>query len=462
MDADPQTWLGIAFVPLTIDAPHRSARRLADPGEGSRPGPSSCTVAERLRAELLRMLPAYRELALPCLLITYRNDRGAPRVDGGGYRLGFTEWHDVDDGGPLRHRARGARRRPSSGAAWAAESSLELLRKSTLRRDVRAAVLDAPALDWGRGAALNARQRRAPPRSASLRQVRHVAALRNSLGRLLVQVRHAAGSSRPAMLIVHGERDDAVSDRRVATLSPPPGRTSCVRPVPRRADTSSRARLATATVRGASSPIGCARAESGAPSRSRRRGSQPGPRASVPETAAPVTAEVASARPGAAIIGAMREAAPPGHPRHPLRFDGPCRDTEHAACSGRAIGASPPTAASCGSTRQPTDSDSASPTRSASTPGGDARAVPALRSAQLRAGSPWGVRHRLAGESACSSRRTRFCAATRSRFCLPKSARRRKRASARRRAADCVYQLSEDGKRILATAHRAPVRDRAL
>jgi hypothetical protein len=46
------------------------------------------------RAEVLRMLPAYRALGLPCLILSYRNDIGAPRVGDGSYRLGYTEWQD--------------------------------------------------------------------------------------------------------------------------------------------------------------------------------------------------------------------------------------------------------------------------------------------------------------------------------------------------------------------------------
>ena len=219
MDADPQTWLGIAFVPLTIDARIGPLAAWLIPGRDST---WAIFVHGRgaTRAELLRMLPAYRELALPCLLITYRNDRGAPRVDGGGYRLGSTEWHDVDDA--VRFATEhGARDVVLVGCSMGGGIVAQFLRKSTLRHDARAAVLDAPALDWDAALALSARQRHVPQWLASLGKF--VTWLRTGIRwDDLVEVRHAAEFQTP-MLIVHGERDDAVPidvSRRFAAARP--------------------------------------------------------------------------------------------------------------------------------------------------------------------------------------------------------------------------------------------------
>ena len=219
MDADPQTWLGIAFVPLTIDSRIGPLAAWLIPGSDS-----TWAIFVHGRgatpAELLRMLPAYRELALPCLLITYRNDRGAPRVDGGRYRLGSTEWHDVDDA--VRFAVEhGARDVVLVGCSMGGGIVAQFLRKSMLRHDARAAVLDAPALDWDAALALSARQRHVPQWLASLGKL--VTWLRTGIRwDDLVQVRHAAEFQTP-ILIVHGERDDAVPievSRRFAAARP--------------------------------------------------------------------------------------------------------------------------------------------------------------------------------------------------------------------------------------------------
>jgi uncharacterized protein len=219
VDADPQTWLGVAFVPLTFEARIGPLAAWLVPGSDST---WAIFVHGRAasRAELLRTLPAYLDLGLPCLLITYRNDRGAPQVDGGSYRLGYTEWHDVDDA--VRFATEhGARDVVLVGCSMGGGIVAEFLRKSTLRHYARAAVLDAPALDWDAAVALSARQRHVPQWSATLGKF--VTWLRTGIRwDDLVQVRHAAEFQTP-ILIVHGERDETVPidvSRRFAAARP--------------------------------------------------------------------------------------------------------------------------------------------------------------------------------------------------------------------------------------------------
>ncbi|MGH3588469.1 MAG: alpha/beta hydrolase family protein, partial [Pseudonocardia sp.] len=61
------------------------------------------------RREALRILPALHALGMSQLVLSYRNDEGAPASPDGHYHLGDTEWEDVEAG--VRYALdRGARR----------------------------------------------------------------------------------------------------------------------------------------------------------------------------------------------------------------------------------------------------------------------------------------------------------------------------------------------------------------
>ena len=134
------------------------------------------------RAEMLRMLPAYRALGLPCLVICYRNDRCGPRALGGRYQMGFTEWRDLEDAVrfALEH---GARRVVPVGCSMGGSIVAEFLRHSALASAAPVAVLDAPALDLER----HARRRGQEPTRAAMahrgRQVDRHGAHRHPVGR---------------------------------------------------------------------------------------------------------------------------------------------------------------------------------------------------------------------------------------------------------------------------------------
>src|SRR5262249_4859322 len=138
-DADPRTWLGLEFENVTIPARVGPLPAWRIPGHDST---WALFVHGRAatRAEVLRMLPAYRSLELPCLVLTYRNDVGAPRVDGGSYRLGATEWQDLEDA--VRYaREQGARDVVLVGCSMGGGIVAQFLRRSPIRAFASAAVL---------------------------------------------------------------------------------------------------------------------------------------------------------------------------------------------------------------------------------------------------------------------------------------------------------------------------------
>lgn len=205
-EADPARWLGYVFEPVAVSS------RSGELPSWFVPGTDSTWVVfvhgrAASRAEVLRMLPAYGSLGLPCLVISYRNSPEGPAVGDGSYRLGAAEWPDLEDA--VRHaRKHGARDVVLVGCSMGGAIVTHLLRRSSERSLVRAAVLDAPALDWSVILADEARRRRVP--MAVAEWGKFVARLRSGLDwDDLSQVRHAAEFTTP-MLVFHGDADDVV------------------------------------------------------------------------------------------------------------------------------------------------------------------------------------------------------------------------------------------------------------
>ncbi len=108
------------------------------------------------RAEGLRSLDVLARRGLPGLLITYRNDEGAPRSADGRYRLGLTEWQDL--AAAVRYALdHGARDVVIEAYSMGGQIALQFMRRSPLAARVRALVLESPVLDWNATLALRAR-----------------------------------------------------------------------------------------------------------------------------------------------------------------------------------------------------------------------------------------------------------------------------------------------------------------
>jgi len=99
------------------------------------------------RLEPLRAVPAIRAADWSSLVITYRNDVGAPEAPDGKYHLGATEWRDVEAAMRVAI-GRGAERIVLAGWSMGGGTVLQTLLRSELAHFVERVILDSPALDW--------------------------------------------------------------------------------------------------------------------------------------------------------------------------------------------------------------------------------------------------------------------------------------------------------------------------
>jgi uncharacterized protein len=112
--------------------------------------------------EALRALPALAGSGASVLVISYRNDAGAPASRDGCYHLGADEWRDLEAAVRFA-RSRGAARIVLYGWSMGGAIILNAMRRSTNLTDVVGVVLDSPVIDWIATLRMQADQRRLPP-----------------------------------------------------------------------------------------------------------------------------------------------------------------------------------------------------------------------------------------------------------------------------------------------------------
>jgi uncharacterized protein len=113
------------------------------------------------RTEGLRALGPAVDAGLPSLLITYRNDEGAPADPSGEYGYGDTEWHDLEAAVDYAV-GEGAERVVLFGASMGGGIVAAFLDRSDRADVVSGVVLDAPMLDLDATVEHGAAQRELP------------------------------------------------------------------------------------------------------------------------------------------------------------------------------------------------------------------------------------------------------------------------------------------------------------
>jgi uncharacterized protein len=143
---DPETALGLPFREVEIATPLGPAPAWYVPGE--RPlGAVYVHGIAGAREDGYRALSMLAEAGIPTLLITYRNDPGAPADPSGAYAFGLTEWRDLEAAAAWME-AQGHERLILVAESMGGGIAGQFLARSDLAGNVAALALDAPALDF--------------------------------------------------------------------------------------------------------------------------------------------------------------------------------------------------------------------------------------------------------------------------------------------------------------------------
>jgi pimeloyl-ACP methyl ester carboxylesterase len=147
---DPQQAFGKAFETIAVPTDLGPAPAwwlpVADPANPRVAALYVHGIAGR-RENGYRQLAAFHDAHVPLLMISYRNDAGAPASPDGRYNFGLDEWRDVD-AAVTWLVARGYTRVLLAGESMGGGITGQFLKNSPQARRVTALALDAPALDF--------------------------------------------------------------------------------------------------------------------------------------------------------------------------------------------------------------------------------------------------------------------------------------------------------------------------
>ena len=167
----------------------------------------------------LRIVPVLHRDGLPAMLISYREDLGAPKSPDGLHHMGLTEWRDLQAAASyaLSH---GAQRLVLVGYSMGGAIVAQFMEHSPLATRVAGLVLDAPALDWKAILSFNATEMGLPSFAAD--PVEWMIGVRiDADWRSLDALQHPGDFQLP-ILLFHGTEDKVVpistSDRFAAEL----------------------------------------------------------------------------------------------------------------------------------------------------------------------------------------------------------------------------------------------------
>ena len=166
------------------------------------------------RRQALRALGVLHSLGFPTLVITYRNDDGAPSSPDGRYHYGLTEWRDVESA--VRYAiSNGAKGVVLIGTSMGGGIVAAFLERSPLAPRVSRAVLDSPMLDFGETIDWGVAHATIPGTAIPMPGVagavgKQFAAWRYGVDWEALDLRGRAGEIRAPLLLLHGVADEIV------------------------------------------------------------------------------------------------------------------------------------------------------------------------------------------------------------------------------------------------------------
>lgn len=219
---DPRSAFGLEMIETEVDSPvgHMPAWLVpAADGPGSTDGADWAILIHghgASREETLRAVPLLHALGITALIISYRNDAGAPASADRMYHLGSAEWEDAD--AAIEHAlARGARRIVLLGWSMGGGIALRTAEKSAHADRIAGLVLVSPAIDWSEILMHHATALRAPAPVRRLalwmmtsRYGHRAVRLREPLALHEMRAEHYAKHLQHRTLITHGTEDSTV------------------------------------------------------------------------------------------------------------------------------------------------------------------------------------------------------------------------------------------------------------
>jgi alpha-beta hydrolase superfamily lysophospholipase len=166
------------------------------------------------RLDTIKVVPALHRLGLPVLMISYRNDAGAPPDPSGMLRYGQTEWRDL--AAAVQYAlGHGARRLLLVGYSMGGAIVASFLEHSPLAARVAGVVLDSPMLDFSRSVDLGASRERLPLVGLSLPQsltdvAKWIASWRYDVDWRSLDYLHGAAKLQAPILLFQGTADQRV------------------------------------------------------------------------------------------------------------------------------------------------------------------------------------------------------------------------------------------------------------
>ncbi|MGW4211658.1 alpha/beta hydrolase family protein [Lentzea sp. NPDC004789] len=219
-EGDPKTTLGLAYNDVAVST------ELGDMPAWFVPAANQndtwvITVHGRgaKREEALRVVPQLHSAGLPVLLITYRNDVGAPASPDGLYHLGDTEWRDVE--AAIKYaQNQGARKIVLYGWSMGGAIVGQTLARSGVAAAVSGVVLDSPVTNWSQTLDLQAQNRGVPTWLTPVAEL--VSGWRIGMDFDRFDLVRNPPALKPPTLLFHGSADQTVpaqSSRDLATAA---------------------------------------------------------------------------------------------------------------------------------------------------------------------------------------------------------------------------------------------------